>query len=283
MPSPSMPGPSPMEIVAALDAKAERMTTPCGHGEMVWRRWGEGQPLLLIHGSHGSWTHWIRNIEALARDYAVWAMDIPGYGESDTPPRIDDMPGIAEIMLEGIERLLPHGSPIELVAFSFGGLFGAHIARMAPERLHSLTLVDTGGLGLPIGDMAPFGSVRGLTDPAAIEAVHRNNLGILMIADPARIDDLAIYLQIENVGRSRIYPRPHVGADQTLRALEGIKTPLRAIWGARDAPHPWNEAQRQVILDLDPRTPIRILEDTGHWSMYESPERFGKALREVLA
>jgi len=52
---------------------------------MVWRVWGGGPPLVLLHGGTGSWMHWIRNIEELARDFTVVAPDIPGSGESASP------------------------------------------------------------------------------------------------------------------------------------------------------------------------------------------------------
>ena len=52
-----------------------------GDGTMVWRRWGPTHPtsansLVLLHGGSGSWRHWIRNIEALAVDRAVWASEL---------------------------------------------------------------------------------------------------------------------------------------------------------------------------------------------------------------
>src|SRR3546814_1155899 len=59
-----------------LCSQAEVRTTPCGDGQMVWRLWGEGPPLVLLHGGSGSWTHWFRNIPALARRYRVIAADL---------------------------------------------------------------------------------------------------------------------------------------------------------------------------------------------------------------
>jgi pimeloyl-ACP methyl ester carboxylesterase len=39
-------------------------------------------PTLLLHGGTGSWTHWVRNIEPLARQFSVVVPDLPGMGES---------------------------------------------------------------------------------------------------------------------------------------------------------------------------------------------------------
>ena len=84
--------PSPVAMpadYAALLARAIRLTTPCGDGDMVWHMWGERQagalPLVMLHGGSGSWTHWIRNIDALvAAGYQIWLPDLPGLA---IPPR----------------------------------------------------------------------------------------------------------------------------------------------------------------------------------------------------
>ena len=79
-----------------LDAEAQRTESPCGDGSMVWRSWGEGPPLVLLHGASGSWTHWIRNVLPLARHHRVLAPDMPGYGESDAPPEPHTAESLAE-------------------------------------------------------------------------------------------------------------------------------------------------------------------------------------------
>ena len=51
---------------ARLERAAQRIETPTSGGQMVWHCWGEGKPIVLLHGGSGSWTHWLRNIEPLA-------------------------------------------------------------------------------------------------------------------------------------------------------------------------------------------------------------------------
>ncbi|HXA97799.1 MAG TPA: alpha/beta hydrolase, partial [Candidatus Dormibacteraeota bacterium] len=53
-------------LVARIDSLATRTVAPVGDGSMVWRSWGAGPPLVLLHGASGSWTHWIRNVLPLA-------------------------------------------------------------------------------------------------------------------------------------------------------------------------------------------------------------------------
>jgi pimeloyl-ACP methyl ester carboxylesterase len=125
---------------------------------------GGGPPLLLLHGAHGSWMHWIRNIPYYARSYTVWAPDLPGFGESALPERVDDGDCFGDMLALGIRELLAEHAPLDIVGFSLGGVLGVHLAAVAPELVRRLILVDTGGLNTPRGHM-PTTSFRRLTDP----------------------------------------------------------------------------------------------------------------------
>ncbi|MEI7771260.1 MAG: alpha/beta fold hydrolase, partial [Chloroflexales bacterium] len=51
-------------------------------GRLAYRAGGDGPPLLLIHGWGGSSRHWLGAFVTLAEDHTVYAIDLPGYGES---------------------------------------------------------------------------------------------------------------------------------------------------------------------------------------------------------
>src|SRR5690606_37875478 len=70
------------KMVLDLQLEAEVSRTPCGQGDLVWRKWGSGAPVVLCHGGSGSWTHWIRTIPTLRHHYEVWVPDLPGLGDS---------------------------------------------------------------------------------------------------------------------------------------------------------------------------------------------------------
>ena len=81
----------PDPLTAAVLRTATRLTTPCGDGQAVWHAWGSPDsalpPVVLFHGGSGSWTHWVRNVQALAASGRyVLAVDLPGFGESALPP-----------------------------------------------------------------------------------------------------------------------------------------------------------------------------------------------------
>ncbi len=60
---------------------------------------------------------------------------------------------------------------------------------------------------------------------------HRENLGRLMIADPQRVDDLAVFVQMENIRRARFKSAAIPGSDVLLKALPAIQARITGIWG----------------------------------------------------
>lgn len=265
-----------------LERRADRLTTPCGDGRMVWHRWGHGPAIVLLHGGYGSWTHWVRNIEQLSRSHSVLAADLPGLGDSDLPPEPADGQSLARIVAEGIRELVPGAARYDLVGFSFGGVLSGPIAVLEGRRVRSLTLVGSGGLG-SLRRPIELRSWRQLSDPTARDAVHRENLAALMIADPAKIDDLAVLLQAENASRGRLKSRPISRTAFLADALPGVRAPVGAIFGERDAtawPHLDERIER--LRRLRPELTVKVIPWAGHWVQYEAADAFNEALLDML-
>jgi len=269
-------------MVDALARAARQLRTPCGDGEMVWRVWGTGAPLLLLHGGSGSWTHWLRTIPVLARRYQLWVADLPGLGQSAMPAEPWTPMTATDAIVAGIDQLLPH-RPLRIAGFSFGGLLAGLTAARLGERVHTLVLIGVPALGLPGSPREPFAKLRSSMSRAEIEAVHRKNLEILMFADPRNIDALAIHLQDENTRRARFRSRPFAATDQLASALESVTAPVKTIWGTRDViASPSLEARLAVLRSHHPELDVRLIEGSGHWVMYEAAEAFNAALVDVL-
>jgi pimeloyl-ACP methyl ester carboxylesterase len=271
---------APEAVLADLERRARRYETPCGEGSLVWRNWGAGPPLLLLHGSYGSWAHWIRNIDDLAQSRAIWAPDLPGYGESAVPPRIDDSGSFAEAIAAGWRLLVGAELPLDLVGFSFGGVLGGHLAARAPDLVRRLILVGTGGLGTHHGRPTRL-SLRGL-EADARRVARRANLNAAMIHDLQKVDDLSLRLQERDAPRGRVNPASLVLPDKLLDVLPRIHAQIDAIWGECDALHPDPAAQLAVLARFQPDVDLRVIPNAGHWAMYEDPQAFNAALHDLL-
>lgn len=276
-------GEGTVAFVAGVAAEAERVETPCGDGTLAWRLWGSGPALVLLHGGYGSWMHWIRNVLPLARQFRVIAPDLPGLGESATPPEPWTAEGLAAIVVQGIEEVVPNGERLHLAGFSFGGVIGGQVAVQLGERVRAFTVVGSNGLGL---ERSPTPLRRVPPDAGEDEefATHRYNLNQLMIADPGKIDELALYLQKTNHARARMRSRRFSRSGALAEALPRISARLDGIWGERDATaYPHLDARAAVLRQVQPKARFAVVPGAGHWVQYEAAERFNELLAEFAA
>ncbi|MDX2201899.1 MAG: alpha/beta fold hydrolase [Hyphomicrobiaceae bacterium] len=275
---------SPAAVVDACNARARRLETASGTGTMTWRMWGRGAPLVLLHGGSGSWTHWLRNIEALAPHFELWVPDLPGLGQSAMPPEPHTPASIADVVVAGLAEIVDPDAELRLAGFSFGG----HIAGLAAQRLgarvRDLTLIGVAGLGLRADPREPFAKERTGMSAAELYEVHRRNLEILMIADPAKIDPLAVHLQMWNAQHARFRSRPFAPTDELARALADVRAPVKTIWGTEDViARPSVEQRLEILRRHHPELAVRLIAGAGHWVMYEAAEAFNQAFLELLS
>ncbi len=266
--------------VDGIAAEAERIETPCGDGSMVWRIWGSGPPLILLHGGYGSWMHWVRNVLPLSRHFTVIALDLPGLGESATPPEPWTAEGLAAIVVAGLDIVLPKDGAPHLAGFSFGGVIGGNVAAQLGDRLRSFTMVGSNGLGLTRSPTdlrrVPLGA-----DEDEEFATHRYNLNQLMIADPAKIDELALYLQKTNHARARMRSRRFSRSGALVAALPRITARLDGIWGERDATaYPHLDERARILRSVQPEARFAVVSGAGHWVQFEAADRFNQIIAE---
>ena len=270
-------------FVERIADEAERFETPCGDGTLVWRSWGSGPPLVLLHGGYGSWTHWIRNVLPLSRQFRVLAPDLPGLGESTTPPEPWTAQGLAAIIVAGIDSIVPRDAELRLAGFSFGGVIGGSVAAQLGDRLRNFTVVGSNGLGLERSP-TPLRRVPPDADEAEEFATHRYNLNQLMIADPDRIDELALWLQKTNHARARMRSRRFSRSGALIEALPQVKARLAGIWGERDATaYPHVAERARLLRSIQPAARFATVPGAGHWVQFEAAEQFNPLLAEFAA
>ena len=278
---PSLVSENIVAFVKGVAAEARRVETRCGNGHMVWHVWGDGPPLALLHGGYGSWTHWIRNVIHLSRTFTVAAPDLPGLGESATPPEPHTAEGLASIVVEGLEVVFPELGGLHIAGFSFGGVLGGHVAAQLGDRVRGFTIVGSNGLGL-VRQPTALRRVPDNASEAEALAVARHNLAALMIADPAKIDELAVYIQAQNAPRGRVKSRRFSRAETLARALPLIKARIDGIWGERDATaYPHLDDRARALRNVQPDARFEVIPGAGHWVQYEAADKFNRLLADI--
>lgn len=272
----------PPEALRVL-ALSRRLATPCGDGEMVWHTWGDDrhEPLVLLHGGSGSWTHWIRNVEALAAaGRRVVVPDLPGFGDSARPPGGQDADSVAAALADALPDIVGD-APADVVGFSFGGLCGGLMAAAHPERVRRLVIVGAPGLGLR-DKRLPLMSWRDAPTEEGKLAAHRNNLGVLML-HPQNVDALAIALQAANVPRDRMHRRRLALTDILAQTLPKLTCRVDAIYGEQDALYRDTLPGLREKIALAPYLgELVLMPGAAHWLQYERAGAFQRELLRLL-
>ncbi len=279
--APSADAATAQHLLEHLDRTARHWETPCGGGTMAWREWGSGPVLLLVHGGAGSWRHWARNLAALSRGHTVIAPDLPGLGDSALAPGPVSAESVAGIVGQGLDQVVDPRAPIHLAGFSYGGVIAGLLAANAADRVRSLTMIGTGGLGPPSRSV-DLVRVRDKTGAERL-AAHRDNLLRMMLADPASVDALALEIQEQNSKRARLNSgfmwMSHVLHD----ALPLVRGHVHGFWGEHESADPAVlEARVALLRQVRPDVGIEVVPHVGHWVFYEAAEHFNAALLRIL-
>lgn len=264
------------ERIVALDVQSERHDVELLHGErMAWRRFGDGPPLVLIHGGHGSWLHWVRNIDVLSSSHSLWLPDLPGYGDSD-PIESSGIDEIIDATVYSIDRLMGAGKAIDLGGFSFGGLVASRVAATRGE-VRKLAVIGTAGHGLKSRYTLEMRNWRLAREPAALWSALRNNLAALMIHDPRDIDALALEVHRVCCTATRFRSKTISRSSLLAEVLEGVEAPVLLVWGEHDVTTQ-PEAAARSIAGQRAGIEWRIVPGAGHWAQYERADALNRLL-----
>lgn len=271
------------DFIDTLSAQARTERVAWAGGQVCWRGFGRGSPVVLVHGGHGSWLHWVRNIEALAAQHTVWAPDLPGFGDSDAPEG-EGLAALLDPTLSTLNTLLGPDMPLQLVGFSFGGLVAAHLAARRPG-VRRLALLGTGGhqgTRRPKGELVNWKPAWRAGDAAAVEHAMRHNLAMHMLSGAADgIDPLALRVHTEACVRTRYRSKEISRAGGLAGALAAYAGPTLLAWGEHDVTA---EPERiaAVLADPLPEARTRVVHGAGHWVQYERADAINPLLLDWL-
>ena len=100
----------------------------------------ERRPLLCLHDLAGTSASFAGLISAMGTDRSIYAIDLPGHGESDAPPRTADVVAFAEAVADLISGLRLR--EVDVLGQGFGAAVAAELAALKDGVVRSLVLID---------------------------------------------------------------------------------------------------------------------------------------------
>lgn len=267
-------------LVGAPDGMADLKTRGTQYrlrdgGRVVsWRRYGAGAPLVLIHGGHGSWLHWVRNIERLAAAHEVWVPDLPGFGASDALAPETGFLEFVDALGASIDQALGPGRVMDLAGFSFGSVVAAQLA-LRRGAVRKLALLGPTGHGGRRREAAPMVNWRRSSAPQDMLADLKHNLEVLMLRGP--VDPLALEIHRYSCVQTRYRSKQTSQSPVLPTVLAQLQLPMLMLWGEHDATGVPEEIG-PLYQDGRAERHWKSIAGAGHWVQYEAAE----AVNDVL-
>jgi pimeloyl-ACP methyl ester carboxylesterase len=251
--------------------------------------------LILIHGLGDEADSWRRLIPLLDGSFRVLAPDLPGFGRSAAPGRINLKRHTAAIL-----ALLAETGPAALAGSSMGALVAEGAAMARPDMVRALILLDgcipaaaAFNKGLLLMALPFIGKKWYRAFRKDHEGAWRSLFGYyaditgLPQADRQFLRERVI-ARVESSAQERAYFASLrsliltnvVRAGRFIRFLPGFSRKILVIWGAEDKTFP-PESSR-LIRELRPDAAFSLIPGAGHLPHQENPEETAKVMLQFF-
>ncbi|GFN36285.1 alpha/beta fold hydrolase [Tepidimicrobium xylanilyticum] len=236
---------------------------------------GQGKDILVLHGWGANISTVLPIINLLKPYFRVYAVDLPGFGESDKPKEVFGSEDYARILKEFIDKM--GVKKIVLIGHSFGGKLSILLGIKYPEIIDKIVLINSAGL-VPKRGLKYYIKVYGF-----------KTLKFLY--------NIIFFWANKEEKREKFYKRfgstDYREADGIMRKilvrvvnedfkeiLKEIKSPTLLIWGDKDTATPLYMGK--IMESQIPDSGLVILEGAGHYSYLDDFNRFAIILKAFL-
>ena len=266
-------------IEAAAGGGPQPQVIQVGGKRVRYLAMGEGaDALLLLHGFGGDLNNWLFNQEPLAQGRSVYAIDLPGHGESAKRLETGSLDEYAACVKGFMDAVDLHA--VHLVGHSMGAAVALRIAVDTPARVRSLTLVCPAGLGaeINIDFLRGFAAANSRNQLKPLLAQLFANQGLV---NRQLVDDVLKYKRLEGVTQAlerTIAAQFADGRQRTLLRDAFGRCPAQVIWGAEDRIIPPQHAQ-----GLPATVAIHQLAGAGHMAHMEAATEVNRLIESFIA
>ena len=243
---------------------------------------GEGEPLLLMHGLGSCTADWAPQIERFRHDYRVIAFDLRGHGRSSKPREGYSIPRFAKDTAALLDAL--GTGPVHVAGISLGGMVAFQLAVDAPERVKSMTIVNSG----PVVPAETFKQ----RIPLYVRLLYLHTLGLRRMAKkiakglfpkPEQADLRSQFIERLAANDKRCYLaslRAIFAGWGVAEHLGDIRCPVLFLAADQDYTP---VALKQRFVDRMPDARMVVIPDSRHALPLEKPDEFNRALADFLA
>ncbi|MCK7550372.1 alpha/beta fold hydrolase [Marinobacter goseongensis] len=245
----------------------------------------DGDTIVLIHGFGANKDNWTRLARELTDEFNVYAIDLPGHGDSskelDLGYRFEDQVQHVARILDALNIDQAH-----LMGNSMGGAITALYSATFPEQVRSAVLFNPAGIFeyeselvelVTEGDNPLIPKESGDFDRLLDFALEKRPFvpwPILGVMEEKAIANREVNQVIFAAIRD-------TGFESDFRtAIREVTVPVLVVWGKEDRVINYRNAD--LFVEAIPRSTKVILDDIGHAPMVEAPKRSAQLFRDFI-
>ena len=249
--------------------------------KLRYTKQGSGaKTVILIHGFGGDLDNWLFNSGDLAAEHTVYALDLPGHGQSSKKLSQTSVSALAQTVLDFMAEL--DIDQAHLVGHSLGGAISLQTALTAPAKVASLSLIGSAGLGEDINQNYIDGFINGQSR-RDMKPILEQLFADSSLVTRQLIEDILKYKRLDGVTQAlrSLADGVFSGGKQSavLRdQLPQINIPILAVWGDQDRIVPAAHAG-----GLPENVNVTVLNGYGHMVQMEAARDVNRLLLEHIA
>jgi pimeloyl-ACP methyl ester carboxylesterase len=238
---------------------------------------GEGPQVVLVHGLGGGAATWVEVVDRLLPRHRVLAVDLPGHGGSQPPPRGVGVAWYADAVAAAMDGA--GATPAVVVGHSFGAQIVARLVERHPRHATGAVLVGPCGVTPLARRTRALAFVSTLVRPGARVAplgarlagrawFRRLVFGLLLVEDPVALSARAVegfFCELREHRDVRTARRA-IFADEPIATSGPFPCRTIALWGERDGIVPLDHGR---TLARRSGAELRVVADCGHMAIGE--------------
>ena len=259
---------------------------------------GSGPPLIFLHNGGGFWQSWIHQIQHFKKTHTVYALDWPGFGESESPEGLLSL----ELLTDTLDAFISAKNleKVSIVGNCIGGSTALNYSQQNPERVDKLIIMNICPGDLIFPNRFFRKNIPALNKRSKMKRIAKAILAFTFTKTPVKRRFPPILFGNKPDRNSALFKK-YVEKFKEDRQTEsrvnllfsvhtyGLKGLLAGaeprkhilIWGKENSVTSWEDHGLYHCGILQPEETI-LIDNAGHLCMYEKPDLVNHTIEKYL-
>jgi esterase len=251
--------------------------------KLHFRAFGDGPPLIILHGLLGSLDNWVPMAQKLAAQFHVFLLDLRNHGHS---PHAEVFS--YDAMADDVRRFLSDQrlDATHLLGHSMGAKVAMRFAQLHPDAVRKLVIVDMSPREYP----PRFDTLMDVMHAINLSNFQRRD-EVDQALNTAVPEKTMRQFLLKNLGRDqagRLFWKPNLASIRAnygkvrgaLPTVMSVDRPTLFICGGKSDYIQAGDVP--LIHQLFPRATFKTIADAGHWVHADAPDRLTEIVTQFL-